>query len=99
MDETKGVITEISNYLKKNLKKGYTKDSLKLALLEQGYSRFQIEKAVIKAEEELSQEAPTLKTKPTIKYQIVEPRELAKTVIKEPEHTFWRSLSRKFFGI
>lgn len=99
MEETKGVITEISNYLKKNLRKGYTKDSLRLALIEQGYSRFQIDKAFLRADSELALEAPQLKTRPVIKYQIIEPKELAKSIKHEPEHPFWRSVARKLFKI
>ena len=40
-----GYLKEIVDYIKKNLKKGYTKDSLKWALVKQGYPRLEVERA------------------------------------------------------
>lgn len=65
---------QLVDYIKKNLKKGYTLESLKWALVNQEHSKMQIEKAIKKAEEELSKEAPILKTKPTIKREIIKER-------------------------
>lgn len=59
-------------YLKKNLKKGYTLDALKWALVNQGYSRVAIEEAIFQANKELAASAPVLKEKPVIKYEIVD---------------------------
>jgi len=59
-------------YLKKNLKKGYTVDSLKWALIEQGYSRAIIERAIEQTTKELAEKAPILKEKPRIKYEIID---------------------------
>ncbi len=81
---------ELSEYIKKNLKKGYTKESLKWALVNQGHSRMEVEKALKQTEEELAREAPVLKTTPSIIYE-AEP-------IKEtpvPEKPFWK----KWFGL
>lgn len=58
------------DYLKKNLKKGYTQESLKWALIKQGYSRIAVENAIKQTNKELSREAPILKEKPIIKHQI-----------------------------
>ena len=60
---------ELSEYIKKNLKKGYTKESLKWALVNQGHSRLEVEKALKKTEDDLAREAPLLKTTPTITYE------------------------------
>ncbi|MFH1425662.1 MAG: hypothetical protein ABIG28_02970 [archaeon] len=68
------LMDEITEYLKRNLKKGYTRESLHFALLNQGYSKLTIEKAQKKVDEDLSHQAPLLKTKPTIKYEVVEPQ-------------------------
>ena len=87
----KGYITELTNYIKKNLKKGYTKDSLKWALINQGYSKLEVEKAIRRVDEELANEAPILKTKPQIKYEIVEPKEYAKK-IEKPKKSFLRRI-------
>ncbi len=71
MEETnykKGLV----DYFKKNLKKGYTSDSLKIALINQGYSRIAVEKAIEEAHKELAKKAPILKEKPKIKYEIID---------------------------
>ena len=44
-------------YIKKNLQKGYNKDSLKWALINQGTSRTEVDKAFIQAEKEMAQES------------------------------------------
>ncbi len=74
----KDYLEEIIEYIKKNLKKGYTKDSLLFALRNQGYSRAIINKAFDKVDKELAETAPQLEpedTKPKITYEIVEPKE------------------------
>ena len=82
---------ELSVYIKKNLKKGYTKESLKWALVNQGHSKLEVEKALKKVEEDLSREAPVLKTKPEITYDVVEP----KNAVLEEKKSFWK----RIFGL
>lgn len=65
---------ELTEYIKSNLKKGYTKESLKWALIDQGNSKIEVERAFKKVDEELARKAPVLKTKPIIKYEVVEPK-------------------------
>jgi len=84
-------IGEISNYIKKNLKKGYTKESLKWALVNQGYSKLEVEKAINEAEAELAREAPVLKSKPEITYEVLEPKD----AIVEEKKSFWK----RIFGL
>ncbi|MBR9701590.1 hypothetical protein GOV13_01570 [Candidatus Pacearchaeota archaeon] len=67
-DDRKNIV----NYFKKNLKKGYTLDALRIALLNQGYLKVLIERAVEQATSELSKAAPVLKEKPVIKYEIID---------------------------
>ncbi len=62
----------IVNYFKKNLAKGYTSDSLKFALMSQGYSRAIVESAIEQANKELAEKAPVLREKPVIKYEIID---------------------------
>lgn len=82
-------MNRLVEYLKRNLKKGYTKDSLKWALVSQGHSRLEIDKAIEIAQQELGREAPVLKTKAEIKMEVVEP----KMPIVEPEKKpFWKRL-------
>lgn len=76
------------NYFKKNLSKGYTLESLKWALINQGYSKIEIEKSIKKVNLELSKKAPILKEKPEIKYEIFD--ENNKPIkIKKP---WWKGL-------
>jgi hypothetical protein len=67
----KNYIDEISEYLKKNSKKGYSMESLKWALVRQGYPRLEVEKAIKKVEMEIAKEAPILEVKPKITYEQV----------------------------
>jgi len=82
-------VTELVEYLKKNLKKGYTKDSLKWALVNQGHSKTEVEKALKKVDEELASEAPLLNTKPVIEYEVIEPKDAV--VEKKP---WWKKIFR-----
>lgn len=47
-------------YIKKNFAKGYNQDSLKFALIKQGYSRVTIEKALEQANKEIAETAPRI---------------------------------------
>jgi len=64
--------TKLKDYFKKNLKKGYTEESLKWALIKQGHSRTVVERAIAQLHKELAEKAPILKEKPTIRYQIID---------------------------
>lgn len=74
MRKTVDYLGQVVNYIRKNLKKGYTKESLRWALVNQGHSRIEIDKAFKRTEQEMAKEAPILKTKPIIKYEIIEPK-------------------------
>ena len=87
MAKGENYIQQLAEYLRKNLKKGYTKDSLKWALINQGHSKLEVEKALKRLEEELSKEAPILKTKPEINYEVVEPKD---AVLEKK--SFWKRL-------
>ncbi len=68
--ETSDSRRRIADYIKKNLTKGYTLESLKWALINQGYPRMTVEVAIQQANKELAEEAPILKEKPVIKYEV-----------------------------
>jgi len=57
-------------YFKRNFSKNYTQDTLRFALLAQGYSRAAIDQAIEMANKELAEKAPVLKEKPIIKYEL-----------------------------
>lgn len=60
------------NHIEKNLKKGYTEESLKWALIKQGYSRSIVEDAILAAHKKLAEKVPVVKEKPIIKYEIID---------------------------
>ena len=60
------------DYLKKNLTKGYNSGALKVALINQGYSRIAVEEALIRVTAELAEKAPILKEKPIVKYEVID---------------------------
>ena len=67
--EKRGYIRQLANYIKKNLSKGYTAEALKWALINQGYSKLEVNEAIKLANEELAKEAPKFIEKPVIKYK------------------------------
>ena len=69
MTRREDYVNKLTQYIKNNLKKGYTLESLKWALVNQGHSRMEVAKAIERVESELSQEAPVLQTKPEIVYE------------------------------
>jgi len=81
---------KIVEYLKGNLKKGYTLESLKWALVDQGYSRTLIDLAIKEANLELSREVPVLREKPVITHEVVADEEFGE--VKKP---WWKRL----FGV
>ena len=66
-------IQQLADYIKRNLAKGYTVDSLRIALENQEYSRVSIDNAINLANEQLAAEAPRMQEKPVIKYEVVTP--------------------------
>jgi len=80
---------KIIDYFKKNLAKGYTPDSLKWALIDQGYSRAIVEIALEQANKELAEKAPILKEKPVIKYEIIDEYDKPITIKKSWWRRFW----------
>ncbi len=59
----------LKEHIKKNLKKGYTPDTLKYALVRQGYSRVLVEKALEESQKEIALEVPVLKPRTQIVYE------------------------------
>ncbi len=81
-------IRNLVDYFKKNLKKGYTPNALKVALIKQGYSRISVEQALKKATAELAEKAPVLKEKPVIKYEIIDEKDNPVTIKK----SWWKRM-------
>ncbi len=79
-------IQQLANYIKRNLAKGYTLDSLRKALENQDYSRTAIERAIRIANEQLAKSAPLMNEKPVIKYSVVD------KVEKPKKKSFWQRI-------
>lgn len=73
--EKTGYIGALVKYIEKNLSKGYTQESLKFALLNQGYSRTEIEKSMKIAAEQMAKKLPPVPEKPVIKIETEPPVE------------------------
>ncbi len=88
MFKKKTYMQELVDYIKNNLKKGYTKESLKWALINQGYSKLEVERAIRKVDEELAHKAPILNVKPEIKYEVV-----GEVIVREnKKKSFWKRI-------
>ena len=81
---------ELLDYIKKNISKGYSEESLKWALIKQGYSRSLLERAIEDTHKEVSKEVPVFHEKPRISYEIIDENDKPVT-IKKP---FWKRIFR-----
>jgi len=84
-------LKQLASYIKKNLSKGYTMESLKWALVGQGYSRGSVEKAIDITNRELAAQAPKLIEKPVIRYEAVDEE-------KPEKKGFWQRIAGFFKG-
>jgi len=82
---------QIVGYIKKNLSKGYTLESLKWALISQGYSKGTVLNAIDAVNKELAESAPKLVEKPLIKYEAVGEE-------KPEKKGFWQRIAGFFKG-
>ena len=84
MKKDKNYLDDLAEYITKNLRKGYTKESLKWALVKQGHSKLEVDKAILLVERQMASQAPILNTKPEIKYE-------AEPVVHE-KVSFWKRI-------
>ncbi len=70
MYKPQNIIQQLTDYIKKNLSKGYTEDTLKFSLISQGYSKISIDRAIELANRDLAKTIPLIKEKPQISYKI-----------------------------
>ena len=87
MDVHKNYIQQLVEHIKTNLNKGYTIDSLKFSLMDQGYSRVSVERAIELVNKELARTIPLMKEKPQITYKIIGDGEEIRISKKE---SFWQ---------
>lgn len=72
MNQPKDCVQQLTEYIIKNLTKGYTLDALKVSLINQGYSRVSITNAIDRANKQLAERIPPIKEKPQIIYKAIE---------------------------
>jgi len=89
--KAKDYIHQLAEHIKKNLSKGYTVDALRFSLMNQGYSRISIDKAIELVNKQLASEVPLIKEKPQITYRIIEDKSQFIQISKEKK-SFWRRL-------
>jgi len=63
---------KLVDYLKRNLKKGYTMEALKWALINQDYSKSLIDRAIEQTNMESAETAPVMKAKPKITHHVID---------------------------
>lgn len=87
---------KIIMYIKKNLRKGYTQDSLRWALINQGYPKFLVDECFNQAHKEMAQKAPELKEKPKIRYEVYDQQNRPIKVTPKKK-SFFAKMKEKFF--
>ena len=100
MENPKNQNQQLADYIKKNVSKGYTIESLKYSLMQQGYSRTSVEKAIEIANKQIGASAQRIQEKPIIKYQIVDDEEMARKVAAQDaaNQGFFKKIWNKIFG-
>jgi len=83
---------QLIEYFKKNISKGYSSDTLKWALIKQGYTRVEIDRANEEAHKELSEKAPVLKEKPIITHEILDEQDKTIKIYEKTKKSWWRSI-------
>ena len=81
-DYIKGLI----RYAQRNLSRGYTLDQIRLTLMQQGYSRAAVDRAIRVAQESMPK-APVAEAKPAPKIEVVEPE-----YVPERKRSFFQKL-------
>jgi hypothetical protein len=84
---------QMVEYIIKNLSKGYSTESLKWALINQGYSRSEILKAMDNANQELAKKVPPLKEKPVIRRELLDEEE--NLILREVEQKMHTPINEK----
>lgn len=84
-------VGELSDYIKKNLQKGYNQESLKWALVNQGHSKLEVEKAMKKVNDEITSQRSILE-KMKEQEQDVQPIQEPTTDVVPEKQSFWKRL-------
>lgn len=71
MPNPRNITQQLADYIKKNLAKGYTLDSLRFSLQSQGYSKISIENSIEIINKKLAHDIPPIKEQPKITYRVL----------------------------
>lgn len=81
---------KLVEYIKKNLRKNYPIETLKIALINQGYVRSTVDEAMKIAVNEMAQEAPIIKEKPVIEHEVLTEEPIVEKI------SFWQKITGFF---
>lgn len=79
-------IQKVAERVKRNLEKGYKPEALKWALVKQGYTKTEVDKAIKAAQEQLAMEKPKVEPVAAKKVEII-----AEPIVEEKKG-FWKKL-------
>jgi hypothetical protein len=96
MYQSEDYVQQLATHIKINLKKGYTIEAMTVSLLNQGYSRISVEKAIELANQQLAASAPEMKEKPQIIYKLISDKNQPIKISTIPKNSFWRWLRNRF---
>jgi len=94
MYKPESYLNQLAEYILKNLKKGYTQDSLKYSLISQGYSKISVDNAIGIANKQLAETAPEMKEKPQITYKIIDEQDKVIEVTPERKKSWLKRIYR-----
>ena len=97
MEIPKDHISQLSEYMEKNLMKGYPVDSLKFSLMSQGYSRISVDRAAEKANKRIAEQMPKMKETPQIIRRVItdnEPIQITQETPQEKQGFFKKIFKR-----
>jgi len=82
--------TRLVEYAKRNLRKGYPVDTLRIALINQGYMRTMVDESLKEAIRQMALDAPVIKEKPQIEHEVITEEPIIE------KKSFWRKIVEFF---
>ncbi len=80
-------LKNLVDYIKKNSQKGYSRDSLRWALIKQGNMKHEVDKAFQMADAEMAQEMPKVQPQPEPQVEVVNSE-----IPTDEKSSFWKRL-------
>jgi len=83
---------KLVEYIKKNMRKNYSIETLRIALINQGYVRPTVDEAIKIAVNEMARDLPAIKEKPEIEHEIISEEPVVE------KKSFWKKIADFFKG-